>query len=136
MVAWIQPWNNPASVPDFSLQTLGRPQREDSVVVGVCVCVCVCVWVRACAQSLSYVSLFCDSMDCLQGSSVHGILQARILERVAVSSSRGSSRPRALIPIPCTGKQILCHCTSGGARCWGNNWDPGIDAGHSRVYTP
>ena len=28
------------------------------------------------------------------GSSVHGILQARLLERVAISSSRGSSRPR------------------------------------------
>ena len=34
-------------------------------------------------------------MDCnLLGSSVHGIFQARILERVAVSCSRGSSRPR------------------------------------------
>ena len=28
------------------------------------------------------------------GSSVHGILQARILEWLAISSSRGSSRPR------------------------------------------
>ena len=28
-----------------------------------------------------------------RGSSVHGILQARILERVAISSSRGSSHP-------------------------------------------
>ena len=34
-------------------------------------------------------------MDCgPPGSSVHGILQARILEWVAVPSSRGSSRPR------------------------------------------
>ena len=34
-------------------------------------------------------------MDCsLPGSSVHGILQARILERVAIFFSRGSSRPR------------------------------------------
>ena len=34
-------------------------------------------------------------MDCsLPGSTVHGILQARILEWVAVPSSRGSSRPR------------------------------------------
>ena len=34
-------------------------------------------------------------MDCsLSGSSVHGILQARILEWVAMPSSRGSSRPR------------------------------------------
>ena len=37
----------------------------------------------------------CDSMDCsLSGSSVHGIFQARILEWVAISSFRGSSRPR------------------------------------------
>ena len=37
----------------------------------------------------------CDPMDCsLPGSSVHGILQARILEWVAISSSRGSSQPR------------------------------------------
>ena len=33
----------------------------------------------------------CDPMVCSPtGSSVHGILQARILERVAISSSRGS----------------------------------------------
>ena len=36
-----------------------------------------------------------DSMDCsLSGSSVHGIFQARILEWVAMPSSRGSFRPR------------------------------------------
>ena len=36
-----------------------------------------------------------DPMDCsLPGSSVHGILQARILEWVAMPSSRGSSPPR------------------------------------------
>ena len=37
----------------------------------------------------------CDPMDCiLPGSSVHGILQARILEWVAILFSRGSSQPR------------------------------------------
>ena len=36
-----------------------------------------------------------DPMDCsLPGSSVHGIFQARVLEWVAISLSRGSSRPR------------------------------------------
>ena len=36
----------------------------------------------------------CDPMDCSPpGSSVHGILQARILEWLAMPSSRGSSRP-------------------------------------------
>ena len=37
----------------------------------------------------------CNPVDCsLQGSSVHGIFQARVLEWVAISVSRGSSRPR------------------------------------------
>ena len=38
--------------------------------------------------------ILCDPIDCSPpGSSVHGILQARILEWVAISFSRGSSRP-------------------------------------------
>ena len=45
-----------------------------------------------CAQSCLTL---CDPMDCSPlGSSVHGIFLARILERVAISFSRGSSRPR------------------------------------------
>jgi len=36
-----------------------------------------------------------DPINCTPpGSSVHGILQARILEWVAISFSRGSSQPR------------------------------------------
>ena len=39
--------------------------------------------------------LFCDSVDCSPpGSSVHGILEARILQWISISSSRGSSQPR------------------------------------------
>ena len=38
--------------------------------------------------------LLCNPVDCsLPGFTVHGILQARILEWVAISSSRGSSHP-------------------------------------------
>ena len=48
--------------------------------------------VCACAQPLSHIRLFCDPMDC--SSTVHRISQARILEWVAVSFSRGSSEPR------------------------------------------
>ena len=59
-----------------------------------CVCVCVCVCVCARAQSLSHVRLFLTSWTvALPGSSVHGISQARILEWVAISSSRASSDP-------------------------------------------
>ena len=37
----------------------------------------------------------CDPMDCsLLGSSIHGIVQARILECSAIPLSKGSSRPR------------------------------------------
>ena len=44
----------------------------------------------------------CNPVDCSPpDSSVHGILQARILEWVAVPSSRGSSRPRDRIWVPC-----------------------------------
>ena len=38
----------------------------------------------------------CDPIFCsLPGSSIHGIFQARVLEWVAISFSRGSSQPRA-----------------------------------------
>ena len=49
---------------------------------------CVCSLTQSCLT-------LCDPMDCSPpGSSAHGILQARILEWVAMPSSRGSSRPR------------------------------------------
>ena len=52
------------------------------------------VWVSG-AQPLGHVRLFVTPMDCNPpGSSVHGIPQARILEWVAISSARGSSRHR------------------------------------------
>ena len=50
------------------------------------------LWVSEVAQSCPTL---CDPMDCsLQCSSVHGIFQARVLEWVAISFSRGSSWPR------------------------------------------
>ena len=49
-------------------------------------------FVCVCAKSLQSHLTLCDPMDCsLPGSSVHGILQARILEWVAVPSSGGIS---------------------------------------------
>ena len=61
-----------------------------------------CIIINIKILILSYVSVFiqscpilCDPVDCsLPDSSVHGILQARILEWVAISFSRGPSRPR------------------------------------------
>ena len=55
-------------------------------------------------------------MDCSpSGSSVRGILQARILEWVAISYSRGSSWCRDwtyVSWVPCIGRQILYHCAT------------------------
>ena len=70
----------------------------------VCVCVCVkeSVCVCVCARARSVVSNSSDPMDCSQpGSSVHGIILARILDWVAISFSRGSSRPRDWTYILC-----------------------------------
>ena len=81
---------------------LGRKQSAVSSqhIKGVCIHV----------QLLSRVQLFCNPMDCsLPGSSVHGISQARILEWVAISFSRGSSWPRDWTHISCIGRQVLYH---------------------------
>ena len=52
--------------------------------------------------SLSSYPILCDPMHCSPpGSSIHGILQARVLEWVAISFSRGSSRPRDRTQVSC-----------------------------------
>ena len=69
--------------------------------------------VRMCVLVTHSCLTLCDPMDCsLPGSSVHGIFQARILEWVAISFSRGSSQPRDrthVFCISCIGRQILYH---------------------------
>ena len=58
----------------------------------------------------------CHPMDCsLPGSSVHRVFQARLLEWVAIPSSRESSQPRDQAPvscISCIGRWILYHFTT------------------------
>ena len=68
------------------------------------------------AESLQSCPALCDAMDCNPpGSSVHGILQARILDWVAMLSSRSSSGPRdqtRVSFVSCTGRRVLypsCH---------------------------
>ena len=67
--------------------------------------------VLCCVTSLQSCLTLCDSMDGSPvGSSVHGILQGRILESVAVPSSRGSFWPRDwthISYISCIGKQVF-----------------------------
>ena len=65
------------------------------------------------AQSLQLYLPLCNPMDYSPpGSSGHGILQARILEWVAMPSCRGSSQPRDGTPVSyvsCIGRWVLYH---------------------------
>ena len=67
----------------------------------------------ACSVALSDPTLR-DPTDCSPpDSSIHGVLQARILEWAAMSSSRGSSQPRDRTWASCVswvGRCILSHC--------------------------
>ena len=73
----------------------------------LCVCVCVCVCVCSVSQSCL---ILCGPMECsLPGSSVHGISQARIPEWVALSYSRGSSRPSNCTQVSCIGRRNIYH---------------------------
>ena len=58
----------------------------------------------------------CDPMDCSPPvSSVHGILQASILEWVAIPFSRGSSQARDQTWVSCIGRVILYHLSHQGS---------------------
>ena len=67
---------------------------------------CVCLVTQSCLT-------LCDTIDCSPpGSSVHGVFQARILEWVAISPSRGASQLRDQTCISCIsgiGRQVLHH---------------------------
>ena len=66
--------------------------------------VAVCVRTQSCPT-------LCDPVDCSPpGSSVQGISQARVLEWIAISSSRGSSWPRdwtRVSRVSCIGRRVL-----------------------------
>ena len=70
-------------------------------------CVSVCVLVAQLCLTL------CDPMGCSPPDSpVPGILQARILEWVATSFSRGSSQPRDQTQVSCTAGGFFTNCTT------------------------
>ena len=89
----------PCSASRWHISEEGVPHKGKNILT------CVC------AKSLQSCLTLCDPMDCSPpGSSVHGILQARILEWVVKPSSRGSSRPRDRISISyisCVGRWVL-----------------------------
>ena len=77
---------------------MGRPRGIPPLGVGKDYC---CLFLSVSVLGL-VVSTLHDPRGCSpQGSSVHGILQARMLQRVAISSSRGSS---------CSGNRARLQC--------------------------
>ena len=70
---------------------------------------CVCLVTELCLT-------LCDPMDCSPpcSSSVHGILQARILEWVAIPLSRGSSRLRDQTQVSCIEGRFFSHLSHQG----------------------
>ena len=85
----VNTWNETSATEqlDFTIQL-------DSVHMWLLNSILVCV------KLLQSCPTLCILMDCSPlGSSVHEILQARILEWTAMSFSRGSSQPRDLTPI-------------------------------------
>ena len=82
--------------PNIQSQTCLDPNTTR--VLSLC-SVTYCLCRSEVAQSCSTL---CDPMDCnLLGSSVHGIFQARVLEWVAISFSRGSFQSRDRIWVSC-----------------------------------
>ena len=81
--------------------------KHFSRMFGICVLACM-------LSDFSHVQLFATLWTVAHQPplSVHGIVQARILEWVAVPSSRGSSRPRDQTRVSCNsciGRQVLFH---------------------------
>ena len=66
--------------------------------------------VHSCCSVAKLYLTPCHPMDSSPpASSVHGILQARILEWVAIFSSRASSQPRDRTLVSCIGRRVLNH---------------------------
>ena len=105
-----QPWREGESVQGWDRENRKGLRRRSRELRQCFIKHCRIPW---CVLAQSNLTL-CDPMDCgPPGSSVHGVLHARILEWVAISSSRGSSQPRDRIPISSissVGRWILYHC--------------------------
>ena len=78
----------------------------------------------------------CDPTDCSPpGSSVYGIFQARLLDWVAISSSRGSSQSRdqtSVSCVSCIGRQIRYHCATWEDLCLFNHNQKKIKVDHMK----
>ena len=82
------------------------------------------------AKLLLLCPTLCDPMDCsMPGTSIHELLQARILEWVAMPFFRGSSQSTHISYVSCLGRHFLPLMLPG--RIHRNN-DPKIGIGEIR----
>ena len=111
---------------EFSIHTKGSAENAEYILIRMSVCpimgfspgvlinlVCCyyCFFAKSCL-------ILWDRMDCsLPGFSVCGTSQARILELVAISFSKGS-RPKDWTHISCIGRWILDHWATWEAGKW------------------
>ena len=99
---------------------LGHHRSLSRVLYGIQL---VIYFIHVCVKSLQSCLSLCNRMDCSPpGSSVHRIFQARILEWVAMPSSRESSQLRDgthISYVSCVGRQVLYHWSHLGSpfRC-------------------
>ena len=91
------PFPSPGDLPDPGIKPASPALERDSLPPSHQGSLCLH------AKSLQSCPILCDPMDCSPpGSSIHGILQTKILEWVAMPSSRGSSRPRNQTRVSCS----------------------------------
>ena len=79
-----------SSAPDVWEATFSWEERKEANIPKN-QCIVIISWAKVCVKFAQSCQTLCDPMD----YTVHGILQARILEWVAIPSSRGSSQPRS-----------------------------------------
>ena len=112
----------------FGLNQCGKTENQTVHDIGIntdlinVVHVCVCSVAQSCPT-------LCNPMGCISpGPSVHGIFQARILEWVAISSSRGSCQPRdqtRVSYVSSIGRWVPYHCTT---------WEAPVECMHGYKY--
>ena len=122
---WVQPW------PSHEWAT--REAQIKEYVPKILTCL---------SPPLRYKSLqscltLGDPMNCsLLGFFVHGVLQARPLEWVAMPSSRGSSQFRNQTHVSCIGRWVLYHCIISAVTVRGNFclWFSGVPFTHKQLF--
>ena len=109
-------WRIPRTEERGRLQSMGWQRVGHDWATSLSLSLSECACVHVCAHSCLTL---CDPMDCSPlGSSVQGIFQARILEWVAVSSSRASYHPWGwshVSCLSCTGRWILYYLSHVGS---------------------